>query len=305
MQEGLFIFVSGIEVLNLDSSLVLLAMIHCVGSLFEMLAFREDVPVNNYNDASNEEKVTEMTNLVSEKDNTDMNMKKDSQKQQATGSNNKKTMNQVSDVTGLQLMKNTEFWLVSGNIIISISVDKTFLYNIGTYMRSFHMKENNEMIFIAGCIFAIISKIVIGILIHTLQDKTQRMTFQCVALTVKTVTFALFIFYGDHIVILGLASLAVYFSTPIEFMVAPIITLEYYGAKYYARNFGSILFVSTIITLILQALVGIIYEKSTDEYMYTCYGLGCFYLSSFILLFLTFTALLFSIFVWKERRNVS
>ncbi len=286
----IFFLPSGMEVLNLNFALVLLAAMHTVGTLFEMLVFREDVPANSNNHAGNDQKVTEMSNLVSE-DKKDMK------------AISKKAKQEVPDITGFELLKNTEFWMVTGNIIISISVDKTFLYNIGTYMRSFHMPENNQMIFIAGCIFAVISKIIMGVLIHTLQYKTQRMTFQCVSLTVKTITFALFIFHGDHFSILCLASLAVYFSTPVEFMVAPIIILEYYGAKYYARNFGSILFVSTIITLILQALVGIIYEESTDEYMYTCYGLGCFYLSSFLLLFLTFVALIFSIFVWKKRRN--
>ena len=273
--------------------MILWGGIHVLGTLLETFKFRVD-----------DTDPTETTQLLNTADKqSNKAPAKDEQSSSSSPSNNNDTPEEKpASTTGFELLKSLDFWMVATNIIISMSVDKTFFYNIGTYLRSFKWEYSGQIIFTAGAIFIIISKVIIGSLMHALQEKTQRMTFQCIALMLKSITLGLFTFYGDYFPILFLTAASVYFSTPISMMVTPIIMLEYYGPKYHARNLGSVLFVSTLFTLLLQFLVGSFYGIYAED-TNTCYGLKCFYISNILLLTLTLVAMCFSIIVWYKRRK--
>ncbi len=302
------------DTVSLSTILLILASIHIIATLFETIAFREDIPQNNEDVKDNE--ITESTNLVTSESNG-----KEEIKLQDANSNTGKTMEIMAqenkkdrkktkvwntpapDLKGCELMRTSEFWLVAMATIFSMSVDKTFFYNMGTYIRSFQMEDREKLLLIGGPILAITSKLMVGILVHVLQDKTQRMTFICFALSVKSVTQGMFTVYGDNFSILCLTTVSVYFCMPLEFIVAPIIMMEYYGAKYYARNWGSILFVSSLTFLLLEALLGFTYDRAIKEKnKLTCYGIHCFYASNIVLLLLTITAFFASLAVWHRRR---
>ncbi len=285
------VYIKGTGALTVNSILILWGGIHVLGTLLESFIFRKD-----------DTHPTETTKLLNSGYKMDTaNLTND--EQLSSSLEDKAEKKEPVSTTGLELLKSLDFCMVASSIIISVSVDKTIFYNIGTYLRSFKLEYNGQSIFLAGAILIIISKIVVGFLMHALQDKTQRITFQCVALLVKSVTLGLFTFYGDCFAILFLTAISVYVATPVEMMVTPIIMLEYYGAKYHARNLGSVLFVSTLFTLLLQFLVGSIYGMYVEEDSNTCYGLKCFLLSNILLLTLTLVALCFSIIVWYKRRN--
>ncbi len=210
----------------------------------------------------------------------------------------------VLDRKGIELMLNTEFWMVIIVTMFSISVDKVFFYNVGTYLRSFKMEDRSYIFFIAGPVCATLGKLIIGSLVHVFQRETQRMTFVCLALFHKSILLILFALFGDNFGILFLSTMTNYGSTALEFVVIPIIFMEYFGGKYFPRNWGSTVFGVGIATFILQAIVGHSYDShifSKDSY--TCYGLKCFYLANILFVILTISAFLASVFVWYQRHK--
>lgn len=299
---------------SLSTILLILASVHIISTLFETIAFRADPP--QIHESANYNEITESTNLVTpgspgnegikpqdNNGNIGNTMEITSQETKNPSHSTKVWNTSVPDLKGWELMKTSEFWLVALVTIFSISVDKTFFYNMGTYIRSFQMEEKEKLLLLGGPILAIIGKVTVGILVHVLQNKTQRMTFMCIAMFVRTITQGLFTVYGNKFSILCVTTISVYFCISIEFVLAPIIVMEYYGGKYYARNLGSLLFVSSLNVLLLEALLGFTYDASiTGQNKFTCYGIHCFYVSNIVLLLLTMTSFCASLAVWYRRR---
>ena len=206
------------------------------------------------------------------------------------------------DLKGIELMLNTEFWMVLTVTIFSISVDKVFFYNVGTYLRSFKMEDRSQIVFIAGPVCAVMGKIIIGTMVHVFQGGTQRMTFVCLVLFHKSILLTLFAFFGDNFGILFLCTMTNYGANALEFVVMPIIFMEYFGGKYFPRNWGSTVFGIGLATFVLQAIVGHSYDSHIfGEESYTCYGLKCFHLANILFIILTVIAFFTSVFVWYQR----
>ncbi len=205
----------------------------------------------------------------------------------------------------LNVLTNTDFWLTFATVVFSIAVDKAFFYNVGTYLRSFQIENMGDSLFIGGAILAMCYKVTTGTLVQVSQTKVQRITFMSCQLFIKSLLLGTFTFHGDNFTVLCLTTVTVYFCTAVEGIIAPIITLEYFGVKHYGHIYGSLLFFSSVTSLVLQIILGLMYKQSMDTQntQYTCYGMKCFYISNIILLVLTVIAFCASLILWYKRRH--
>ena len=219
-----------------------------------------------------------------------------------TSQNGDEVSSFYGDKHGFGIMGITDFWLLSLSFIISISTDKTFFMNIGTYLRSFDREEHLTLVTVSGPLVALAAKLFIGPVSDACRHKVCRIWFFIVPCVVKLIVLILFLFLGDNFGIMLLTSYISYFSLGSMFLLGPVLFGEYFGLKYYGRNFGTTVFATGVITLILHVLLGLLYDVqiSTEDDDVTCKGLHCFFVSTLIIIVLTFCTLCTSLALWKR-----
>ena len=208
------------------------------------------------------------------------------------------------DIHGFGMMNVLDFWLLSVSFIISIATDKTFFMNIGTYLRSFGQEQHLTLLTVTGPLVALVTKLVIGLISDACLHMVSRIWFFIVPAIVKVIILIIFLFFGDHLIIMFLTSYTCYVTLGSMFVIGPILSGEYFGLQYYGRNFGTILFATGIFTVVLHVILGIVYDwhvdlsRSGDEA--TCLGLDCFRASTITLTALTACILCTSLLLWKR-----
>ena len=113
---------------------------------------------------------------------------------------------------------------------------------------------------------------------------------------INTPSFAFFIFLADNVYFLYYVTYMVFVSYGIFYIICPVLIAEYFGVKYFAVNYGSSVFVLGVFTILLQLVLGGLYDMNvTDVATHTCYGLHCYYVSSWILCVLSIVTLIASV----------
>ena len=206
------------------------------------------------------------------------------------------------DKQGFSIMNVVDFWLLSFSFIVSIAIDKTFFMNIGTYLRSFNQEQYLTLLSVTGPLVALATKIIFGPISDACVHMISRIWFFTVPTMVKIVALFLFLFLGDNIGIMIFTSYSCYLTMGSMFLLGPILAGEYFGLKYYGRNFGTMLFACGIFTVFLHVILGVVYDLNVSgvKDALTCVGLKCFQASTIILIVLTISTLCTSLALWKR-----
>ena len=269
------------------SLMTIFTVIHILSSLLSLLCMREvtdDTQTHNIADSDATKETSEQIALTSNKVND--------------------RSSYYGDVHGFNMMSVLDFWLLSVSFIISIATDKTFFMNIGTYLRSFGQEQHLTLLTVTGPLAALFTKLVIGPISDACLHMVSRIWFFIVPAIAKIIILIIFLFFGDHFSVMLLTSYTCYVTTGSMFAIGPILSGEYFGLQYYGRNFGTILFATGIFTVVLQVILGIVYDwhvnlsGSGDEA--TCLGLDCFRVSTITLTVLTAFILCTSLLLWKR-----
>ncbi len=199
----MFYFLSHLDILTLNTGLLLLTSLHVLATLCETCALRED-----------QSEAGETQKLISDQ-NHDAEIVKLTKASEPTNDVETKeyaTMRPKGSSLIFELLRNQEFRLVAVYIVISTGVDRVFLYNLGTYGRSFGLEDSVNIVFKVGCAVAMCSSVIIGVLVHAVKNKGQGhsdqdegqsfwtvfqyMYIPCVSLLLKTLMLGSFIFAG-------------------------------------------------------------------------------------------------------------
>ena len=208
-------------------------------------------------------------------------------------------------IHGWQMIKLVDFWLLMISFIIGTAINRIVASNIGTYLRSFKEEQHLHIITTTNQWGLIAIKIFVGIISDLYAETVPRLTFVLLTTIVNVPVFFVFIFLGDKIVTLYVISYISAISIGIFFLIGPILIAEYFGVKYFAINYGAAFLVEGCFTLLLQFILGMLYDANvSDVATHTCYGLHCYYVSSGILCALSIVTLIATVTLYIRRQKI-
>lgn len=296
--------VSGVSSSDIKFStlMVIFTVVHVFSSLLGIFCLHEDPQqtkqINNESagDSDDKKETKPVTGTETDSENTALTPKADLFEM---------VPSYYGDKYGFEIMAIVDFWLLVFTFMMSIATDKTFFMNIGTYLRSFDIEEYLTFLTVSGPIIALVTKLTLGPISDACIHHISRIWFVIVPVFLKLVISVVFLFFGDHFVATLLTSYVCYVTLGAMFMVGPVLTAEYFGLRYYGRNFGCMLFAAGILTVILHVFLGLLYDdrldsESADDDDATCKGLHCFAISTSVLILITLSTLCTSLLLWKR-----
>lgn len=215
---------------------------------------------------------------------------------------------QNGDITGLSLLKRFDFHYLGWAYILCAGLQLMFQNNIGTYLASYRIKQYTTVFTTINPICGIISKFFAGFLSDALYHKYPRIAILFVFNIVQTLTLALCIFFSDEFSMLVVVVLIIGFSNGALWCLTPTMISEFYGLKYFGRNWGTIMLGNAFGGLLLQQTFGWIYDSSIQyKGEKDCYGLRCFTMSFAMAAVLSFCSCIFNLGLLQQqlakRRN--
>ncbi len=209
------------------------------------------------------------------------------------------------NLTIKEILCSLDFWLWTITILLMFAVTLTIYTNVGTYLRSLDIEDKTGLVSGLGAAAAVCFSSATLILSDATLERVDRITFLIIYAAIQTALLIWVIGY-IHIFPLFLAlMLLTYIFQMLLYSLAPIITLEYFGEAHFGRLYGSILFASGIMTLLVQFWFAHLYETQVpaNSNSKTCVGAHCFNSSSKMLCILSTVSLITGGFLWYRRKR--
>ncbi|XP_041378182.1 uncharacterized protein LOC121390433 isoform X2 [Gigantopelta aegis] len=208
----------------------------------------------------------------------------------------------VEDITGFKLLKSFDYQFLMWTFIICSSLQYMFQSNITTYLKSFRMENASTLFttlyFTLGTVFIF----VIGYLSDSIVHRVPRPAVALIAIIFQTVSLTLCIFFGNYYSVLLVSLLCVVISFGVTWSLTAPMTSEFFGMRYFGRNWGFMMLGSAFFALILHKLFGAIYDDQIKTSgVKDCFGLGCFRYSFLMVAGLSFCAVVLYVGLLKRR----
>ena len=168
-------------------------------------------------------------------------------------------------VYGWDIMKLPDFWLLIVPFVIGCSIDKVILFNTGTYLRSFKAEHHLHTLVTVASWFLTISKVIVGLMSDLCIKRIPRVMYMVVILLLSVPLYFIFLVFADSIVFLYVITFFSYSSLGVLFVMGPVLIAEYFGVRHFGINYGSVLLVDGCFILLLQFVLGIIYDRNVTE----------------------------------------
>lgn len=181
------------------------------------------------------------------------------------------------DVTGFQLLKKFNFHFLFWAYIFCAGLQLTFQTNITAYLKSYDLEHYSTLFTTLNPIFGVISKFIAGFMSDAIVHKVPRIAVLFGFNIFQTVVMVICIFYSNYLSVLVLALIGIGMPNGALWCLTPTMLSEFYGMKYFGRNWGTIMFGNAFGGLLFQRVYGWIYDSSIPYTGQTvCYGLNCF-----------------------------
>ncbi|XP_076466799.1 uncharacterized protein LOC143298023 [Babylonia areolata] len=209
------------------------------------------------------------------------------------------------DVTGLRLARDFDFHFLLWSYIFCASLQLTFQANITTFLKSTHLEQYNTLLTTLTFASGTVSKFAIGLLSDLLVHRVPRVVLILVTTVVQTAVLTLCVFKGDTFPVLLIGTLGVGIPNGATWCLTPVMTSEFFGTRYFGRNWGFMMLGVAFMGLGLQKMFGALYDSeiqvtgSTD-----CYGLKCFRWTFVVLTGLSFCSCIFYVGLLERRLRV-
>lgn len=204
-------------------------------------------------------------------------------------------MKRYGDVTGLKMIKTFNFHFLFWAYIFCAGLQLTFQTNITAYLKSYRLEHYSTLFTTLNPIFGVVSKFIAGFLSDAIVHKVPRIAVLFAFNIFQTVVMAICIFYSNHFGVLFLALVGIGMPNGALWCLTPTMLSEFYGMKYFGRNWGMIMFGNAFGGLLFQRTYGWIYDSSIGFTGQTvCYGLKCFTWSFTMMTVLSFCSCIFN-----------
>ncbi|XP_041378076.1 probable transporter MCH1 [Gigantopelta aegis] len=208
----------------------------------------------------------------------------------------------VEEMTGFKLLKSIDYQFLMWAFIICSSLQLMFQNNITTYLKSFRMEGASTLFTTLNFAAGTVSKFVIGYLSDSIVHRVPRPAVALIAMIFQTVSLTLCIFFGNYYSVLLVSVLFVGMPNGATWCLTPTMTSEFFGVKYFGRNWGFMMLGTAFGGLILQKIFGAIYEdRIRTPGVKDCLGLGCFRYSFVMVAGLSFCAVVLYVGLLERR----
>ncbi|XP_063409263.1 uncharacterized protein LOC134692704 [Mytilus trossulus] len=202
----------------------------------------------------------------------------------------------IEDLTGLSLLKRFDFHFIAWGYIMCAGLQLMFQNNIGTYLASYDISKFTTVFTTINPVCGIFSKFFAGFLSDALVDRYPRVVVLFGFNIMQTIFLTLSIFFSDKFAMILVVNLVIGFSNGALWCLTPTMISEFYGLKYFGRNWGSIMLGNAFGGLLLQQSFGWLYDSSIRFKGQTdCSGLHCFTLSFTLAAVLSFCSCIFNL----------
>ena len=183
---------------------------------------------------SNDRKSTKNTELANE--NSRLTECKKRSTNQDEEFNLRKNASLHGHVYGWEIIKIPDFWLLIATFIIGSALTKLFIFNFGTYLRSFKQEQHLYIIINTAPWCSFVLQIFVGFISDIYEGKLPRLMFLVLIATIKTPMYCVFIFVADNIIFTYFVAYVSFTSNGIYFLIGPLLMAEYFGDKYFGIN---------------------------------------------------------------------
>ena len=183
---------------------------------------------------------------------------------------------------GIGVMRLPAFHILSWCYLLSAVPGVAIFNNITTMATSFGHTGLAVSLPIYGPILGLLITPSVGFI----SDRTLKYVSRLIYVFIGNLP--LFLFYivsilcGDNSHILSGLVLSAFFQYGLYAAIIPTLITEYFGSKYFMRIWGAELLTGALLVMILNTLIGVLYQDAITDGGTDCYGLVCFQ-HSFIL----------------------
>ena len=208
------------------------------------------------------------------------------------------------DLTGFALCKNIDFQFLTWVMVFCAGLQLMFQANITTYLKSFNLERFSTVFTIIVPMSQTIFKLTNGALSDIIIDRVPRALLLLITNVLQTLILAVCIFFADQFTVLLISTLVIGMANGTLYCLTPTILSEFFGTKYFARNWGWILLSNGIGGLLFQQVYGALYDVSiTKEGATDCYGLRCFTWSFVMAAVVSFCAVVLNVGVVERQHD--
>ena len=201
----------------------------------------------------------------------------------------------AGDVTGFKLIKDVNFQFLFWAYIFCAGLQLTYQTNITAYLKSYDLEGYSTLFTTLNPVFQVLSKFIAGFLSDALVKKVPRIAVLFAFNIFQTIVLTICIFYSNHLSVLVVSLIGLGMPNGALWCLTPTMLSEFYGMKYFGRNWGTIMFGNAFGGLLFQRIYGWIYDNSIGYTGQTvCYGLHCFTWSFTMMTVLSFCSCIFN-----------
>lgn len=236
----------------------------------------------------------QMTGIV-DQDSFNINDSKDSVQ--------KKTEEEEPEVTGLKLLLNFDYHFLMWSYVFCAGLQLMFQTNVTTYLKSFGQEDKSTLFTVLIPVVATVSKLLCGLVSDLIAGSVPRVIILLLLNIVQTIAMIVLIFFSNSISILVIGVLAIGIANGANWCLTPTMLSEYFGMKYFGRNWGWTMIGNALGGFGIQQIFGVIYESNIHQQGVTdCFGLKCFTWSFIMAAVLSFCACIFNLGLFERHR---
>ena len=183
---------------------------------------------------------------------------------------------------GLGLMKLPAFHILSWCFLFSAAPQLVIFSNITTMATSFGHTGLAASLLIYGSIIGILTTLAIGFISDRTLKYVSRLVYVFIGHFPQFLFYIVSIFCGDNPNILSGLVLSAYIQCGLHATIIPTLITEYFGSHYFMRIWGAEMLTNALLAMILNVVIGHLYQDAITDGGTDCYGLVCFQ-NSFIL----------------------
>ena len=204
---------------------------------------------------------------------------------------------------GIGLLKLPVFHIFSWSFLLAAVPQIAIIINTTAMATAFGHKRLAVTLPIYGPISGIVITPAVGFVSDGTLQYVSRLLFVFIGHLPQFLFYIVAIFCGDNSYILSGLVVSSYIQCGFHSAIIPTLITEYFGSRYFMSIWGAELLTNSLLVMIMNVIIGVLYQDAITDGGTDCYGLVCFQ-SSFILgTMMSGVALLLLAIMWNMERK--
>ena len=129
----------------------------------------------------------------------------------------------IDELKGFKIFKNLDYHLIVWPFVICAAIELLFIYNVTTFLRSFHLERHDVLLTVLGPIVGCVSKLYNGFVSDWTMKKVPRASYLILANGVQFLVLILCVVAGNSLAVMVLATIFVYNANGANMSLVPSI----------------------------------------------------------------------------------